>query len=138
MKRMGVLLGLTLTIGIALGMIGTQALNAEQAAMKRTVLIKTDLSGIEGKEAVLALVEFMPGAATDPHYHPGEELAYLLEGTVSMEMKGKPAITVKPGDTFHLPPRQVHRVKNFSVTTPAKALTFTISEQGQPATIIEK
>lgn len=54
MKRTGLLLTLALTVGIALGVIGTQALNAQQAPMKRTVLIKTDLAGIEGKEAVLA------------------------------------------------------------------------------------
>lgn len=135
MKRVGLVLTLTLTVGIALGVIGTQVLNAQQAPMKRTVLIKTDLAGIEGKEAVLALVEFAPGAATDPHYHPGEELAYLLEGSISFEAQGKPPITFKPGDTFHQPPKQVHRVKNFSATTPAKALTFTIADKGQPATV---
>lgn len=135
MKRTGLLLSLTLTVGIALGVIGTQVLNAQQAPMKRTVLIKTDLAGIEGKEAVLALVEFAPGAATEPHYHPGEELAYLLEGTVSFEAQGKSPITFKPGDTFHQPPKQVHRVKNLSVTIPAKALAFTIAEKGQPLTV---
>ncbi len=135
MKRTGLLLTLTLIVGIALGVIGTQVLNAQQAPMKRTVLIKTDLAGIEGKEAVLALVEFVPGAATEPHYHPGEELAYLLEGTISFEAKGRPPITFKPGDTFHQPPKQVHSVKNLSSTAPAKALAFTISEKGQPLTV---
>ncbi|WP_337286457.1 cupin domain-containing protein [Candidatus Methylomirabilis sp.] len=135
MKRTGLLLTLALTVGIALGVIGTQALNAQQAPMKRTVLIKTDLAGIEGKEAVLALVEFAPGATIEPHYHPGEELAYLLEGTISFEAKGKPPVTFKPGDTFHQPPKQVHSVKNFSSTAPAKALAFTISEKGQPLTV---
>jgi quercetin dioxygenase-like cupin family protein len=135
MKRTGVLITLALTVGIALGVIGTNALNAQQTPMKRTVLIQTDLAGIEGKEAVLALVEFAPGAATDPHYHPGEELAYLLEGTVSFEAKGKPPITFKPGNTFHQPPKQVHRVINLSSTMPAKALAFTISEKGQPTTV---
>ena len=135
MKRTGLLLGLTLTVGIALGVIGTQALNAQQEPMKRTVLLKTDLAGIEGKEGVLALVEFAPGAATQPHYHPGEEMAYLLEGTVSLEVQGKSPITFKPGDTFHQPPKQVHRVKNLSSTAPAKALAFTISEKGQPLTV---
>ncbi|CBE69261.1 MAG: cupin domain-containing protein [Candidatus Methylomirabilis oxygeniifera] len=135
MKRSGLLLTLTLTVGIALGVIGTQVLNAQQAPMKRTVLIKTDLAGIEGKEAVLALVEFAPGAATDPHYHPGEELAYLLEGSISFEAQGKPPITFKPGDTFHQPPKQAHRVKNLSATMPAKALAFTISEKGLPLTV---
>lgn len=135
MKRAGLLLTLTLTVGIALGVIGTQVLNAQQAPMKRTVLIKTDLAGIEGKEAVLALVEFAPGAATDPHYHPGEELAYLLEGSISFEAQGKSPITFKPGDTFHQPPKQVHRVKNLSTTMPAKALRSPFQKKGLPLTV---
>ncbi|MBZ0168256.1 Cupin domain protein [Candidatus Methylomirabilis lanthanidiphila] len=135
MKRTGLLLTLTLTVGIALGVIGTQTVDAQQEPMKRTVLIRTDLAGIQGKEAILVLVEFAPGAVTASHYHSGEELAYLLEGTVSMEAQGKSPITFKPGDTFHLAPKQVHRVKNLSATTPAKALTFTIAEKGQPDTV---
>lgn len=135
MKRTALLLGLALTVGVALGVIGTQDLNAQQAPMKRTMLLKTDLAGIEGKEGMLVLVEFAPGAVTQAHYHSGEELAYLLEGTVSMEVQGKSPVTFKPGDTFHLPPKQVHRVKNLSATVPAKALTFTIAEKGQPDTV---
>lgn len=135
MKRTALLLGLTLTIGIAVGVIGTQALNAQQAPMKRTTLIKTALAGIEGKEGIVELVEFAPGAVTEPHYHPGEEFAYLLEGALSLEVKGKPPVTFKPGDTFHQPPKQVHRAKNLSATTPAKALTFTIAEKDQPITV---
>src|SRR5574337_1264834 len=135
MKRTGVLLTLILIVGIALGVIWTQVLNAQQEPMKRTLLLGTDLAGIKGKEAILARVEFAPGAVTDPHYHPGEELAYLLEGTISMEVKGQPPVTFKPGDTFHLAPKQVHRVKNLSATTPAKALTFTIADKGQPPTV---
>ena len=135
MKRTGLLPTLTLTVGIALGVFGAQAVNAQQEPMKRTTLIKTDLAVIQGKEAILVLVEFAPGAVTASHYHSGEELAYLLEGTVGMEMEGRSPITFKPGDTFHMLPKQVHRVKNLSATAPAKALTFTITEKGQPDTI---
>lgn len=135
MKRTGLLLTLTLTVGIALGVIGTQTVNAQQEPMKRTMLLKTPLSGIEGKEGMLVRVEFAPGAVTAPHYHSGEELIYLLEGTVSMEVKGKPSVTLKSGDTFHMAPEQVHRVKNLSATTPAKALTFTIAGKDQPDTV---
>ncbi|MCZ7625038.1 MAG: hypothetical protein M5R38_03690 [Candidatus Methylomirabilis sp.] len=65
MKRTSLLFTLILTIGIAVGVIGTQVVNAQQDPMKRTVLIKTDLTGIEGKEAALVLVEFAPGGS--PH-----------------------------------------------------------------------
>ncbi len=126
---------LTLMIGIALGVIGSQTVNAQQEPMKRTMLLKTPLAEIEGKEGMLVLVEFAPGAVTASHYHSGEELIYLLEGTVSMEVKGKPSVALKSGDTFHLAPKQVHRVKNLSATAPAKALTFTIAEKGRTDTV---
>ncbi|MDE2058127.1 MAG: cupin domain-containing protein [candidate division NC10 bacterium] len=135
MKRTALLLSFTLATGIAVGVIGTQTVNAQQAPMNRTVLLKTPLAGIEGKEGMLVLVEFAPGAVTGLHYHHGEELIYLLEGTISMEVKGKPPVTLKRGDTFHLAPEQVHRVKNLSVATPAKALTFNIAEKDQPDTV---
>jgi hypothetical protein len=45
------MLGLTLATGIAVGMIGNQLLSAQHEPVKREVLLKTDLAGIEGKEA---------------------------------------------------------------------------------------
>ena len=50
MKRTVVMLTLALAVGIALGLIGSQVLDAQQMPIKRTVLLKTDLPGIEGKE----------------------------------------------------------------------------------------
>lgn len=135
MKRTGLLLTLTLTVGIALGVIGAQTVDAQQEPMKRTMLLKTPLSGIEGKEGMLVRVEFAPGAVTGLHYHSGEELIHLLEGTVSMEVKGKQPMTLKAGDALHLAPKQAHRIKNLSATTPAKALAFTIAGKDQPDTI---
>lgn len=135
MKRTALLFSMTLAVGIALGIVGAKALNAQREPMTRTVLLQTELAGVKGKEGIVALVEFAPGAATEMHYHPGDELAYLLEGSLSLEIKGKPPLTFKPGDTFHQPPKQVHRAKNLSSTTPAKAIVFTIAEKGQPITV---
>src|SRR5574337_1578729 len=81
MKRTGVLLILTLAVGIALGVMGTPTVNAQQEPMKRTMLLKTPLAEIKGKEGMLVLVEFAAGGVTASHYHSGEELIYLLEGT---------------------------------------------------------
>jgi len=47
------MVGLTLAVGIAVGVIGGQILNARQEPVKRTVLLRTDLAGIEGKEQVV-------------------------------------------------------------------------------------
>jgi len=134
MNRTGVMLTIALVMGIAVGMIGNQVLIAQQQPAQRTVLLKTDLAGIEGKEALVLTVAAAPGAVGGKHYHPGHELAYVLEGSLILEVEGKPPATFKAGETFHIPPKVVHSGKNASTTTPYKVLVFGLFEKGQPDT----
>jgi quercetin dioxygenase-like cupin family protein len=128
------MLTIALVMGIAVGMIGNQVLIAQQQPAQRTVLLKTDLAGIEGKEALVLTVAAAPGAVGGKHYHPGHELAYVLEGSLILEVEGKPPATLKAGDTFHIPPKVVHSGKNASTTIPYKVLVFGLFEKGQPDT----
>jgi len=128
------MLGLAFAAGIAMGMVANQLLHADQEPVKRTVLLKTDLAGIDGKEGIVVLAEIAPGATTGKHYHPAHEFAYVLEGSLTLEVQGKPPITLKPGGINHQPPRQVHEGKNTSRTDPVKILAFYLSEKGQPLT----
>jgi len=132
MKRTACMLVITLTVGIAIGMVGTRVLRAQQVGMKRTELLKTDLASLEGKEAHMVFVEFEPGAAVGGHFHPGDELVYILEGALDLEREGKPGVTLKAGDAFHQAPKQVHAGRNASATDPAKLLVIWIVEKGQP------
>ena len=135
MNRTVLLLSVTLAVGITVGVIGTQILKAQQEPIKRTVLLKTDLPGIEGKEARLILSEYAPGAAAGKHYHPGHEFVYLLEGSGVLEVEGKPPVTVNPGGVFYQPPNQVHNFKNPSTTNHLKLLVFFIPEKEKPFTV---
>ena len=135
MKRNVVMLTLILAVGIAVGMMASQLTNAQQSLAMITVLRRTDLTGIEGKEGVMVLGVIAPGAVTEKHYHPGHEFVYVLEGSLILEVKGKPPVTYKPGDTWYLPPKQVHYSKNASTTSPFKALVFTIVDKGQPLSV---
>jgi quercetin dioxygenase-like cupin family protein len=131
MKRMAFMLALALVVGIVMGVVGNQFLNAQQP-VKRTELLRTDLPGIEGKEGIVYIAELAPGAAAGKHSHPGSELFYVLEGSMILEVEGKPPVTMKQGEANHLPPKQVHDVKNASATAPMKALIFQIPAKGQP------
>ena len=131
MKRRALMLGMTLAVGIALGVIGTQVLHAQQE-VKRTELMRTDLEGIEGKEGVVYVADLAPGVVVGKHYHPGNDFAYILEGSVILEREGEPPITFGPGQVFHNVPRRVHSVKNASTTDGAKLLIFQLPEKGQP------
>jgi quercetin dioxygenase-like cupin family protein len=132
MKRMAYMLALALVVGIVMGVVGNQFLNAQQQPVKRTELLRTDLPGIEGKEGIVYIAELAPGAAAGKHYHPGSELFYVLEGSMILEVEGKPPATMKQGDVSHLSPKEVHDVKNASATAPMKALIFQLPEKGQP------
>ena len=135
MKQNVIMLTLVLAVGIAIGMIGSQFVNAQQSPVKTTVLQKVDLMGIEGKEGLIILAEVAPGVVGGKHYHPGQEFAYILEGSVILEVEGKPPVTYKTGETWYLPPKQVHYTKNVSTTAPFKVLGFAIADKGQPLVV---
>lgn len=104
--------------------------SAQQPGFKRDILQQGDLS-IKGHEAVTALVEFQPGATVAPHTHPGEEVAYVIEGTVEVEQAGKPSVTLGAGKTFLIPANTVHGATNTG-STQARVLATSIVEKGKP------
>jgi len=135
MRRTAFMLSITLAIGIALGTMGHQLLNAGQAPVKVTELLKTDLAGSPGKEASISLVEIAPGGAVGKHYHPGDAFGYILEGSMALEVAGKAPVTLKSGESGHVAPKQVHDDKNPSQTAPLKFLVFHVVEKGQPLAV---
>lgn len=132
------LLTLALALGMVVGLVGCQGSTSEpepaQEPITRTMLLKPDVTGIGGKEALVLLVEFAPGAVGGKHFHPGHEIVYMLEGSITLEVEGKPPATFKAGDTFDIPREVVHSGKNASTTDRAKALVIGLFEKGQPGT----
>jgi quercetin dioxygenase-like cupin family protein len=133
MKRKAILLTLVLTLGIAFGVIGSQVISkAQQQPARNIVLQRADLVGIEGKEGLVVLTEIAPGEVGAKHYHSGNQFGYVLDGSMIMDIEGKPPVTYKPGEAYYLLPKQVHSAKNVSGTAPVKVLAFAIAEKGQP------
>jgi quercetin dioxygenase-like cupin family protein len=87
--------------------------------------------------AVMVVVEYAPGAASPPHWHPGPVFGYVLQGRVAIGIDQRPPVTYAEGDVWYEAPRHTHRVsRNASITEPAKLLAFLILEKGQP--LLEK
>jgi quercetin dioxygenase-like cupin family protein len=99
MKRTLFMLATALAIGIGLGLLAGPMLQAQPEGTKRTLLRKTDLAGIVGREAVMGLAETAPGAAAGWHYRHGDELGFVMEGIAVLEVEGLPPIALKAGDT---------------------------------------
>jgi len=60
---------------------------SQQTGIKRTDLQRHDLSA-PGREVIQVRVDFTPGAAFPPHSHPGEEIAYVIEGLLEYQVDG--------------------------------------------------
>jgi quercetin dioxygenase-like cupin family protein len=98
-------------------------------------LMTRDLAGIPGKEAIVLTVEYGPGESSRPHRHDANVFVYVLEGTITMQVKGGPAVTLHPGQTYYESPSDIHTVSaNASKTAPAKMLVFIVKDQGTPVT----
>ena len=112
------------------GLLTIQTLDAQQPGFKRVELQRGDLS-VAGREVVVVRGEFEPGAMVGRHSHPGEESTYILEGTVQLEIDGKPPVISKAGDVIFIPAGTIHSAKNVG-TTQAKVLANYIVEKGKP------
>jgi quercetin dioxygenase-like cupin family protein len=103
---------------------------AQQPGFTRKLLQDQNLS-VPERHAVQALAEFVPGGAAGRHTHPGEELGYVVEGTLLLEVDGQPARTLKAGDAFFVEAGKVHDGKNIG-SSPARVLATYIVEKGKP------
>lgn len=107
------------------------AVLAQQPALKRTVLQQVDLSS-PGKEAVTARAELPPGASSGKHTHPGEELGYVLEGSLKMTVGADGGTRqLKAGEAFAIPAGAVHEATNTGAG-PAVVVSTYVVEKGKP------
>jgi quercetin dioxygenase-like cupin family protein len=93
-------------------------------------------SSIHGREIVQVLTEIPAGVESGWHTHPGEEVGYILAGTVEMQVEGRPTHTLHAGDGFLIPPGTPHDARDVGPGT-GKMLSTYIVEIGQPlATLV--
>jgi quercetin dioxygenase-like cupin family protein len=130
-KRQRVFVLFVSLVGAAAAGAGVDRLAlAQQPGIKRTILLRTDDPGSPMYEAVMGIAEIAPGAMAGRHRHPGVEIGYVLEGSVTLEHEGQPAKALKAGDSFKNEPG-VHNARNTG-TTPVKILAVYLVEKGKP------
>jgi len=77
---------------------------------QRTVLERHDQSGVAGKEVVIGTASLPTGTAIGYHEHPGDEVGYIIKGSVIWKVRGQPDKTLKAGESFFNPRGSVHSV----------------------------
>ena len=75
--------------------------------LKRTEVQRAPAS-IPGREIVQVLTEIPEGVESGWHVHPGEEVGYIVEGTVEMRIQYRETLLLHAGDGFLIPPDTPH------------------------------
>jgi quercetin dioxygenase-like cupin family protein len=104
--------------------------------LKRTELQRSD-SSIPGREIVQVLTEIPAGVESGWHQHPGEEVGYILAGTVEMRIKDQPTLTLHAGDPFLMPPRTPHNALDLGPETGRMLSTYIVEPEEPLATFTE-
>ncbi|MCA1404003.1 cupin domain-containing protein [Ensifer sp. IC3342] len=103
---------------------------AQQPGIHRTDLLKNDL-GTPGREVVQVRVDFEPGAVSIKHSHPGEEVAYVLEGSLEYQLEGRAPVTLHAGEALFIPDGVAHVAKNVGSSKASELATYIVNK-GEP------
>ena len=134
MQTTRIMAAAVLLVGSALALHLASA--QQQPGFTRTDLQRHDLS-VPGREVVQVRVDIAPGVASPRHTHPGEEIIYVLEGTLEYEVEGTPPVTLKAGDVLFVPAGAIHAAKNVGSGNAAELATYVV-EKGKPLLTLVK
>ena len=62
-----------------------------------------------GQAIEVGVLRFREGEGAVEHRHPQEQMMYVLEGCIQVEMEGQQRV-LGPGELSHMPPNVPHRV----------------------------
>lgn len=119
-----VLAAFMLTTGAAYAAIPTLQ------GVTRTDLQRHDLS-IAGREMVQARIDIAAGAVAPWHRHPGEEVIYIIEGTLEYQLEGQSPVTLKSGEVLFVPANVAHMARNRTADSGAELATYVV-RKGEP------
>jgi quercetin dioxygenase-like cupin family protein len=98
--------------------------------LKRTEL-QNSPSSIPGRNIVQVRTEIPPGVESGWHVHPGEEVGYIVVGSVEMRVAGRPTVVLRAGAPFLIPPGVPHNARDLGPETGQMLSTYLV-QAGQP------
>ena len=100
----------------------------------RTDLQEHELS-VPGRKVIQNRVEIGPEAPAVRHWHPGEEIIYVLEGSLEYTIDGETPKTYEAGEALTVPAEKVHAVRNVGSGNAAELATYVV-EQDKPFLVV--
>ena len=97
-------------------------------------LLSSRLEGVAGTEVIMSITTVPPRTTLPTHWHPGEEFAYVISGSIDLIQEGKPLEHYQAGDAGKVPLKQVHTISTGEEA--ATVLVFRVHETGQPGRIL--
>jgi quercetin dioxygenase-like cupin family protein len=104
--------------------------DALAGTLKRTE-IQRAASSIPGREIVQVRTEIPAGVESGWHTHPGEEVGYIVAGTVEMRIAGRDPLRLEAGTGFLIPPGVPHNARDLGPETGQMLSTYLV-EPGKP------
>jgi quercetin dioxygenase-like cupin family protein len=93
-------------------------------------LLRDTIQGVEDKEFIVSRVTFPPHTQLPWHWHPGEEVFYVIEGAVMLKRRGQPDVLSTAGDAQEIAPEVVHTGETGEVG--AELVIFRVHTAGEP------
>ncbi|CAG9168027.1 cupin domain-containing protein [Cupriavidus respiraculi] len=112
---------------IAGGALAAHAAHAQAAGIHRTDLLQQDI-GAPGREVVQVRVDFAPAAFAPTHSHPGEEIAYVLEGSLEYVLEDRAPVTLKAGEALFIPAGTGHSARNVGSGKASELATYIVTK----------
>ena len=111
-----------------------QTQRSEAAKPELTTLLRSALEGVAGTEVIVSRVKLPPGSKLPKHWHPGEEFAYVIEGSVTLWLEGEGERVIHAGEAGKVPLRKVHSASTRDEG--ATILVFRVHEAGRPERVL--
>ena len=98
------------------------------------VLLRQSVEGVRTKQVIVNQVTIPPHTELPWHWHPGEEIFYVIDGEVTLAQRGKPDLLSRVGEVNIIAPGVIHtgRTGSEGVTL----VIFRVHDKGQPERVV--
>ncbi|GEO15862.1 cupin domain-containing protein [Microvirga aerophila] len=123
----------SIVLGAACACVALSAQAQQQASPSPFILkeVTTNFPKADRLEAPVETATLEPGKIGGWHTHPTPVVVYVIEGTSTVEIKGKDPIVTKAGEAYLEPINTVMRATNTD-QTPLKFVAFQVSPPEVP------